>query len=163
MVEVTCLDYVPSRVMDLLKIFLAAGSRGEMQVLVLETKSKAVNTKYRSMDTLSGMPTPPSSTCPKRRRNNPARAKRSQLRLENFAKKKIEEKARQEDQQILGSQAAGITSSNCNSNRLVLELAKKEDRPATGTGLSVSSPILQFDGEIEEEIPLRVATMMMTL
>ena len=60
--------------------------------------------------------------------------------------------SRQEDQQILGSQAAGITSSNCNSNRLVLELAKKEDRPATGTGLSVSSPILQVDGEIEEEI-----------
>ena len=63
-------------------------------------------------------------------------------------KKKIEEKARQEDQQIFDSQTAGITSSN--SNRLVLELAKKEGKPATGTGLS--SPILQVGGEIEEEL-----------
>ena len=129
MVEVTSLDDVPSRVLDLLKIYLAASSRGEMAVLVLETKSKAVNTKYRSMDTVSGMPTPPSSTCPKRRRNNPARAKRSQLRLENFAKKKIEGHTRR-------SANFGITSSNCNSNRLVLELAKEEDRHATGTRLS---------------------------
>jgi hypothetical protein len=148
MVVVTCLDDEPSRVLELLKIFLAASSRGEMAVLVLETKSKAVTTKYRCMDTVSGLPTPPSSTCPKRRRNNPARAKRSQLRLEKFVKKKIEEKARQEDQQILDSQAAAITSSN--SNGLVLELAKKEDKPVTGTGLI--SPILQVDGEIEEEM-----------
>ena len=53
-----------------------------------------------------------------------------------------------EQQQMLDSQAAGVTSSSSTSNKLVLELAKQDIRPV-GTGLP--SPILQVDGEIEEE------------
>ena len=42
MVDVKSLDDVPTRVLDLLKIFLAASSRGERAVLVLETRSKSL-------------------------------------------------------------------------------------------------------------------------
>jgi hypothetical protein len=146
MVEVNCLEDLPIRVLDLLKIFLAASSRGEMAVLVLETRSKAVTTKYRSVDIVVGTPAHPTSTST-RRRTNPARARRSQLRLEEFKRKKLEEKAKEEHQNTLDSQAAGVSSST--TNRLVLELAKKEDRPV-GNGLT--SPILQVDGGIEEDI-----------
>ena len=47
---------VPSRVMEMLEIFLAASSRGEKAVLVLETRMKTVNIKYRSVDTMAGTP-----------------------------------------------------------------------------------------------------------
>ena len=87
MVELRCLDDLPSRVLDLLKTFLAANSRGETAVLVLETKNKAVNMKYRSVDTEVGSPAPVTNTS-RRKRKNPARARRSQLRLEAFRAKK---------------------------------------------------------------------------
>ena len=54
MFELRCLDDLPSIVLDLLKTLLAASSRGETAVLVLETKKKAVNTKYRSVDIVEG-------------------------------------------------------------------------------------------------------------
>ena len=47
---------VPSRVMEMLEIFLAASSRGEKAVLVLETRMKTVNIKYRSVDIVAGAP-----------------------------------------------------------------------------------------------------------
>ena len=50
MVEIYCLDDVPSRVLELLKIFLAASSRGERAELVLEPRSKSLTAKYRSVD-----------------------------------------------------------------------------------------------------------------
>ena len=59
MVDVKSLDDVPTRVLDLLKIFLAASSRGERAVLVLDTRSKALTTKYRSLDdAVIGVPVP---------------------------------------------------------------------------------------------------------
>ena len=94
MVELKSLDDLPSRVLDLLKTFLAANSRGETAVLVLETKNKAVNTKYRSVDTEAGSPAPLPSTSQKRKRKNPARARRTQLRLEAFRVRKLEEETR---------------------------------------------------------------------
>jgi hypothetical protein len=148
MVYVQSLGDVPTRVLDLLKIFLAASSRGERAVLVLETRSKALTTKYRSVDDdVVGVPAP-STTNNILRKKSPARARRSQLRLETFMKKKSEERAKKEQQQMLDSQAAGATSSSNTSNKLVLELAMHDIRPV-GTGLP--SPILQVDGEIEEE------------
>ena len=148
MVDVKSLDDVPTRVLDLLKIFLAASSRGERAVLVLETRSKSLTAKYRGVDDdVVGVPAP--STNITLRKKAPARARmRSQLRLETFVKKKSEEKAKKEQQQMLDSQAAGLTSSSSTSNQLVLELAKQDIRPV-GTGLP--SPILQVDGEMEEE------------
>ena len=136
MVDVKSLDDVPTRVLDLLKIFLAASSRGERAVLVPETRSKSLTAKYRSVDDdVVGVPAP--STNNTLRKKTPARARRSQLRLETFVKKKSEEKTKKEQQQMLDSQAAGLTSST--SNQLVLELAKQDIRPV-GTGLP--SPIL---------------------
>ena len=98
MYHIRCLEDLPSRVLDLLKTFLAASSRGETAVLVLETKKKAVNTKYRSVDTEVGSPAPLTNTS-RRKRKNPARARKSQLRLEAFRAKKSEEQARLEHQQ----------------------------------------------------------------
>jgi hypothetical protein len=42
MVDVTSLDDLPPSVMDLLRTFLAATSRGEQVILVLELKSKTI-------------------------------------------------------------------------------------------------------------------------
>ena len=72
MIELKSLDDLPSRVLDLLKTFLAANSRGETAVLVLETKNKAVNTKYRSVDTEAGSPAPHPNISQRRKRKNPA-------------------------------------------------------------------------------------------
>ena len=47
--ELRCLDDLPSRVLDLLKTFLAASSMDETAVLVLKTKKKAVGRKYRKL------------------------------------------------------------------------------------------------------------------
>ena len=143
MVELRCLDDLPSRVLDLLKTFLAASSRGETAVLVLETKKKAVNMKYRSEDIVVGPPAPLSNTSG-RKRKNPARARRSQLRLEAFRVKKLEEKTRNEHQQTLDSNAAGISSST--TNKLVLELVKQKEEPPPA-----SPNIPQVDGVVEED------------
>ena len=113
----------------------------------MEARNKALTTSYRSVDdALVGVPAPSTNNTVKKK--SPARARRSQLRLETFMKKKSEEKAKMEQQQMLDSQAAGVTSSSSTSNKLVLELAKQDIRPV-GTGLP--SPILQVDGEKEEE------------
>ena len=148
MVEIISLDDVPIRVLEVLKIFLAASSRGEKACLVLETQSKMVNTKYRSVETRAGLPATETNTS-MRRRKTPARARRSQLRLEEFTRKKLEEKAKLENQQTLDTTAAGITSSN--ANILVLELPKKEMVVDTGTGTSSSSPIAQLDGGFDSD------------
>ena len=136
MVEIISLDDVPIRVLEVLKIFLAASSRGEKACLVLETQSKMVNTKYRSVETRAGLPATETNTS-MRRRKTPARARRSQLRLEEFTRKKLEEKAKLENQQTLDTTEAGIASSN--ANILVLELPKKE--VVVDAGTSSSSPI----------------------
>ena len=144
MVDIKCLEEIPTRVMEVLKIFLAASSRGEKAVLVLETQNKAVTTKYRSVDTVVGMPAPLPSTST--RRQNPARVRRSRLRLEEFAKKKLEEKSKREKQQTSGSLASSTAT-----NRLVMELDKKETMPVhMETGLP--SPIVQLDGEVDKDI-----------
>ena len=98
-----------------------------------------------------GAPAPPTSTNT-RRRKNPARVRRSQLRLEMFKKKKLEEQQQFEDasssehQKTLDNQVAGTTSSK--DSRLILDLAKGEDR---NLGSSPLSPILQVDGTAEQD------------
>ena len=47
MIDLTSAQDVPPRVMDLLRIFLAASSRGEEAVLTLKTSKKAISTKFR--------------------------------------------------------------------------------------------------------------------
>ena len=65
MVELKSLKDLHSRVLDLLRKF---SSRGERAVFVLETKNKAVNTRYRSLDTEVGNPAPLSNTSTKKKR-----------------------------------------------------------------------------------------------
>ena len=45
-----CEQDVPHRVLDMLRMFLAASTRGEQAVLILETKNKQLITKYRSVE-----------------------------------------------------------------------------------------------------------------
>ena len=67
---------VPLRVLEMLRIFLAASSRGEEASLVLETRKGKLTTKYRCVETVTGVPDPTSTNCTKKRMN-PARARRS--------------------------------------------------------------------------------------
>ena len=51
---------VPPGVMDVLRIFLAASSRGEEAFLILETRKKVISKKLRSVESIVGVPaTPP--------------------------------------------------------------------------------------------------------
>ena len=94
MVDVQGLSDVPPQVLVLLRIFLDASSRGEQAVLVLETRNSTLTTKYRTVENLTGAP-----VTTRTRRKNPARARRSQLRLEEFQKKKEEKKKDNADHQ----------------------------------------------------------------
>ena len=78
----------------MVRMFLAASTRGDNVVLILETRNHQLITKYRSSENVSGAPatasTPTANT--NRRKVNPARARRSRLRLEQFHRKKEEDK-----------------------------------------------------------------------
>ena len=77
---------LPARVTDVLRIFLAASARGEEAELILETRNGRLTTKYRSSETVDGVPAT-SSTSTKKKKTNPARARRSRLRLEEIKAK----------------------------------------------------------------------------
>ena len=123
------INVYPSQVTDLQKIFLAAKSCGRDAVLVLKTRNGTLSTKYRSWDKEAGAPAAPFPPCPPRRKITPARARRSQLRLETFMKKKIEEKAEATAVNAIASKDTAGDSSNI----LVIDLGKnknlQEDRP----------------------------------
>ena len=136
MIDIPSTQDVPPGVMDLLRIFLAASSRGEQAVFILETRRRERTTKFRS-GVETGTPAPTYTQLNnKKNRKNPARARRSKLRLEEFMKRKVENKKQAES-----SQAAETT------NRMVMELAKDEDRPENrSVGADLPSPIPQVDG-----------------
>ena len=46
---------VPQRLLDMLRIFLAASKIGDHAVLILETRRKDIVTKYRSVDPVAGV------------------------------------------------------------------------------------------------------------
>ena len=123
---------VPLRVLEMLRIFLAASSRGEEASLVLETRKGKLTTKYRCVETVTGVPDPTSTNCTKKRMN-PARARRSKARLENFTNKKIAEKQK----------AAGDTNTSSTNRLLILELSKNENKPVETRSASLIS---QLDG-----------------
>ena len=120
------------RVLDMVRIFLASSSRGDHTVLVLESRKQEITTKYTSVETKAGTPATTSTSSKKK---NPARARRSRLRLEQFNKKKEEEKL---NKQQTGSQTAA-------GGKLVLNLARNRQTKSGATG--TLSPILQLDGE----------------
>ena len=139
-------DDVTQRVLDMVKMFLAASKRGDNTVLTLESRSKQIITKYRSVEKVTGptATTSPSTATQSSRRKNPSRARRSRLRMEKFNQKKDDKKL---NQQEFGSQTPVDLEST--SKRLILELGKEEE-PVVGTPLL--SPILQVDGPIDVEI-----------
>ena len=140
MVDVTSDIVVPPNVMDLLRIFLAASTRGEAAVLILDSRNGKLNTKYRSVETLAGTPATTSTSTNPKRRKNPARVRRSKLRLEMFNQKKMNEKD--------GEATTGIQKQG---TKLVIEVASGADTSReTGTGLA--SPILQLDGDYLDEV-----------
>ena len=56
---------VPQRVLDVIKMFLAASKRGHNTVLILESRKQQIITKYRSVEKVAGPPattSPPTST-----------------------------------------------------------------------------------------------------
>ena len=90
MVDETSVDGLPPSVLDLLRIFLAASSRGEQVSLVLESRSKAITSKYWCVEKVAGIPA--STHTPTRtKKKNPARLRRSKARQEAFFSKKQEE------------------------------------------------------------------------
>ena len=120
-------------------------ARGDNTVLTLESRSKQIITKYRSVEKVTGptATTSPSTTTSSMRRTNPSRAKRSRLRLEKFNQKKEDEKL---DQQEIGSQSPAVAEAT--STKLIIELDKEMKQ---GVETPLHSPILQVDGPIEEE------------
>jgi hypothetical protein len=132
---------VPPGIIDLLRIFLAASSRGEDAALTLETRRKVISTKFRSVESNAGAPAAPTNISSAKKRKNPARAKRSRLRLEDFMKRKVEEKKQAES-----SLAAGH-STNSTTSKLIVELDKeKDEQQDRSMGVDLTSPIPQVDG-----------------
>ena len=139
MVIMSCQD-VPSGVMDLLRIFLGASSRGESAVLTLETRGAEISSSYRSVSK-AGSPAPAIAENKKKCKKNPARVQRSRLRLEKFLRKKEETRENTES-----CKAAGDTS-----NKLVIELDKVEDGPVEKSLGEILCPIPQVDGQNDKE------------
>ena len=139
---------VPPGILEMLKIFLAASSRGDQAVLILETRNRTLTTKYRCVEPMSGAPACPSTSISNKEVNN-ARARRSKLRLEKFMKRKIAEKDIVSGVQ-LGSPAdqdVGVSSNN--QNQLIVSLEMAEDRPVE---TRLNNPIPQADGGDMEEL-----------
>ena len=144
MVDVNSDEDVPPRVMELLRIFLAASSRGEEAVFVLETRQKKLTTKFRCMETVAGNPA--TTTTNTKQRVNPARARRSRLRLEKFNQQKVKEREDEADSKQTGDQDPVSLAAGDTSTRLVIEIAK--EKVSSGDTLSgLPSPILQVDGD----------------
>ena len=91
MVDVNSADGLPPSVQDLLRIFLAASSRGEHASLVLESRRKTITSKYRCVETLAGTPAPSNTPRNMEKKINPARKRRSRLRQEEYFRKKNEQ------------------------------------------------------------------------
>ena len=89
------------------------------------------------METTTNTPDSQKTT---RQKWNPARARRSRLRLEEFHRKKEEEKLKQ---QKTGCKATGRESSS-SSSQLVVQLSKGENITVE---TCPHSPILQVDGQ----------------
>ena len=158
MVDITQSD-IPSNVLELLKMILAARTRGEQAVLILETRNGTLATKFRSTESEAGTPASPTLTRPTKRKT-PSRARRSQLRLEKFKLKKIEEE-RKAVHLHAGTQLEGVTShaAGDSSQRLVLKLSSNKEMPMDS---SLSNSILQVDGldcPVDKENALLLVTM----
>ena len=136
---------VPARVMELLRMFLAANSRGEVAVICLETWKKALTTKYSNEVRTEITGTPATSTDISKKKQNPSRARRSLLRLKKFMQMKEDAKLEQSEvssEPIAPAIDAGQIPDEdiLNTSQLVLNLAREG---ATPVETGPSSPIPQ--------------------
>ena len=109
---------------------MATSSRGEEAVLILETRKNKLTTKYRSVELFVESPASTIPSTKPNRKVNPARAKRSKLRMELFTKRKLEEKQEEGSQELAPAEevtclATGDTSST--PNKLVLDMSKDRE------------------------------------
>jgi hypothetical protein len=151
MVDVSAQN-IPQRVLELLRTFLAASSRGDQAVLVLETRKCNLTMRYRNVETTAGVPACSSSPTAPRKKVNPSRARRSRLRLEQFIKKKVENKEMAGDPAVELSNQGEKDKVNTtkNTKKLVIELAHEEVIPLNPVN---NSPILQLEGAgVEDKI-----------
>ena len=130
---------VPPGVMDVLRIFLAASSRGEEAALILETRRKVISSKFRSVESTAGVPAAPTNNSLARKKKNPARARRSRLRLEAFMKRKVDTKDQTES-----SLAAG-PSTNSTATQLIIKLDREKDGQDRSMGVDLTNLIPQVD------------------
>ena len=67
---------VPQRVMEVLRMFLAASLRGEVATLVLDTRNRALTTKYRNVvkSEMTGTLATSSTSDFSRKKHTPSRA-----------------------------------------------------------------------------------------
>ena len=88
--ENVSLQDVPPSVRDVLRIFLAASTRGEHVTLVLESKMMNLTSKYRCVERVTGPPGTPKSSS-NQKKKNPSQLRRSKLRQEAFFRRKQRE------------------------------------------------------------------------
>ena len=131
------------RVLEMVRIFLAASKRGDHALLTLESSQKQLKTQYRCEEKVAGISAP--KTTKTKRKERPSRAKRSRLRLEQFIKKKEEEKLKKIDDAGNNTADGGTTSV---TSKLVLQL--NEEREVTEQDV-LHSPIPQVDGDSSED------------
>ena len=77
MANVIAFQDVPPSVLDVLRLFLVASSRGEQVSLVLESRKKTMTSKYRCFGSMTGSPVT-ANTAPTQKK------RRSKLRQEKF-------------------------------------------------------------------------------
>ena len=143
MVDDTSGQDVPRRMLDMLRMFLAASSEGEHCVLVLESKKGKTSTKFRTVEVAFGAPVQTPTAVPTKKKN-PARARRSKLRLEEFLKKKGE--ASQEHQKT-GEQVSRKDVCAENASNTASQLISVSPGVNIPVETGMNSPIPQVDGE----------------
>ena len=91
MVAMQSVEGLPPSVLELLRMFLTASSRGEHVSLVLESRSKTLSSKYWSVEPLAGPAEIDTTSKNMKKSETPSRLRRSRLRQEEFVRKKQNE------------------------------------------------------------------------
>ena len=138
MVDETSVDGLPPSVIGLLRMFLAGSSRGEQVSLVLESRSKAITSKYWCVEKMAGNPASLHPTN-KTKKKNPASLRRSKARQEAFFKKKQEE-AKSSGNQMT---ASSMPNKAAAAQQLLVQL---ESQQAGNVGDTGAGGIPQLDG-----------------
>ena len=84
MVNTDSIADVPPNVLEMLRMFLTASSRGDHVSLVLESRMNSLSTKYWSVQQPAGVPAQLKNKTTQKKKMNPSRLRRSRLRQEEF-------------------------------------------------------------------------------